>query len=138
MSEEEKEDLESIEEEEDTKMSSLKMTSTGNTEDCLGGEDPLGTAHTINRAVASFCGLPKKDRAKLKASDLLKLKKQAEEGLEQKFVLMKPAVLKTTREIDVDKLKLIYPIASKSENCMSHYVVMIWKMYLHLFQKSLW
>jgi len=100
--------LESIEEEEDMKMSSLKMTS--HTEDCLGGEVPLGTAHTINEAVASFCGLPKKDHAKLKAPELLKLKKQAEEGLEWKFVLMKP-VLKTTGEIDVDKLKSIYPMS---------------------------
>jgi len=65
----EKEDSESVEEEEeieeqeDTKMSSSKMTS--HTEDCLGGEVPLGTARTINEAVASFCGLPKKERMKL-------------------------------------------------------------------------
>ncbi len=79
-------------------------------EDCLGGEVPLGTAHTINQTVATFCRLPKKDHVKLKASDLLKLKKQAEEGLKWKFVLMKP-VLKTTGEIDVDKLKSIYPMS---------------------------
>ncbi len=65
----EKEDSESSKEEEDTKMSSSKMTS--HTEDCLGGEVPLGTARTINEAVASFCGLPKKDRVNLRAPDLL-------------------------------------------------------------------
>jgi len=47
---------------------------------------------------------------KLKPSELLKLKKQAEEGLEWKFILMKP-VLKTTGEIDIDKLKSIYPVS---------------------------
>jgi len=112
VSEEQKEDSESEEEEEDTKMSSSKMTS--NTEDCLGGEVPLSTAHTVNQAVESFCGLPKKDCAKLKTADLLKLKKQAEEGLERKFVLMKP-VLKTSGEIDVDKLKSIYPVSIRIE-----------------------
>jgi len=106
------ENLESEEEEEDTKMSSSKLTS--NMEGCLGDEVPLGTAHTINQAVESFCGLPKKDHANLKTADLLKLKKQAEEGLERKFVLMKP-VLKTSGEIDVDKLTSIYPVSIRIE-----------------------
>jgi len=43
-------DLESDEKEEDTKMFSLKLTS--NAEDWLVGEILLGTAHTINQAVA--------------------------------------------------------------------------------------
>ncbi len=67
--------------EKDTKMS--KMISTGWR---IPWEVRFGPEYQSGSSI--FCGLPKKDHTNLKASDLLKLMKQAKEGLEKKFVLM--------------------------------------------------
>ena len=103
------ETVEEEEEELEDEQLGLTMAAANAGEIWLDGQEPLNAKRPIAEAVGYYSGFPKKDRDTLSKTEQLKLKKQAEEGLERKFVLMKP-VNKSTGEIDVEKLKSIYPV----------------------------
>ena len=79
----------------------------------LGGENPRDDARTTREAALMMAGIPKTARGALTASELSKLKKSAEEGLEHKFSLLAP--LDGSMTPTIDKLKGVYSVTIRVE-----------------------
>jgi uncharacterized membrane protein YgcG len=78
----------------------------------LGGANPLQQRRTLEAAERHLSGVSKLDRSNLTQTDMSKLKRAAETGLETKFSMMEPFVgTKTSTE----QLKSIYSVTMRME-----------------------
>ena len=110
--EEEGWDLEDSEEEEPNQMS---FATTPNK--WLSGETPLATKRTDEEATAQLSSCKKEIRNTLKTSDLTKLQRDAEKGLEDKFALFNATNLEETKSF-----QSLYSVTMRIDSLLSHLI----------------
>ena len=88
------------------------MTSTATITQILGGSTRRADARPISDLEKTLAGVPKAKRKDLSVTELQKLKSKAEDGLENKFMLMAPFA---DTKANKDQLESIYSITMRVE-----------------------